>query len=229
MSCTHKFFGHPGHLPAESGLIPAWPFETLIIGTFNPEQSWVPNNGANYFYGRSRNYMWNALPLFAGDNKIEKTDPSAQINFLKKHQIGLTDLLIRINDADIHNQLHQKRVASFLDKEIETFGSFTWNTDAIIECIMSGQLKAVYFTRLGNRKLANPGQNSFEHQMRLIESACEKQNIPVFRLHTPSGMGLGAGKPKLNKLIQTWWKENGGRKFPFLSSGFKVEQFTVTY
>jgi hypothetical protein len=54
MPCTHKFFGHPNHMVGDSGLLPNWGADTLIIGTFNPENDWNPNNDANYFYCRLR-------------------------------------------------------------------------------------------------------------------------------------------------------------------------------
>lgn len=33
--------------------------EILILGTFNPD---TPNNPAEFFYGRGKNYLWNLLP-----------------------------------------------------------------------------------------------------------------------------------------------------------------------
>jgi len=70
MACTHKFYGHHAHLAGKNGLLPKWKAKTLIIGSFNPEQSWHPTNSAEYYYGRVRNYFWKVLPRFAGLDAI---------------------------------------------------------------------------------------------------------------------------------------------------------------
>ena len=64
MPCIHKFFGHHNHLNGNNGLLPNWEVNTLIIGTFNPSNNWVPNNAANYYYGRPRNYFWKILGIY---------------------------------------------------------------------------------------------------------------------------------------------------------------------
>lgn len=225
MGCFHKFYGHSEHLDEERGLIPKWDFDTLIIGTFNPEEKFHPKNTAKYFYGRTRNYLWKILPKFCGLSSIPHNDVSGQISFLKDNRIGLTDLLISINDADLKNTQHLNRIETVLDSEIETFKSFTWNTEFIIEFIKARQVKAIYFTKLGVRNAGNLRVDTFEFQMRLIEGYCERNGIRCHRLFTPSANGLGQGKPKENHLIHKWYKENGGNQFPFLSSAFKVDEF----
>src|SRR6185503_4382996 len=114
MPCSHKFFGHYAHMEAENGLLPNWDSKTLIIGTFNPTNEWVPNNAANYYYGRSR-YFWSILPTFACLDGIDKRNSHQQIAFLENQQIALTDLLISINDADINVPDHVRRIRSFKD------------------------------------------------------------------------------------------------------------------
>mgnify|MGYP000203195880 CR=1 FL=1 len=49
----HKFLDHNINPKAEM----------LFLGTFNPE---TENNDADFFYGRSRNYLWKLLPLAIG-------------------------------------------------------------------------------------------------------------------------------------------------------------------
>lgn len=227
MSCTHKFFGHPAHLAGELGLLPTWETKTLIIGTFNPESKWHPNNAAQYYYGRTRNYFWKILPNFSGKAAIPHHDVAAQIDFLKANQIGVTDLLIRIKDADINNQEHVARIRTVLDDKIELFNEFEWNTSHIIHYIKSNDIKAVYFTKLGNISLLHAKPNTFEAQVRDIEKACKVLNIPSFRLHTPSGNALGKGKPKNHNLIHRWYKHNGADQFPFLATDFSLENFKI--
>ena len=226
MPCFHKFFGHPNHLPGENGLLPPWKVKTLFIGTFNPETTWHPSNAAQYFYGRPRNYFWKAVPKFACSAAIGHSDVQSQIEFLIKKEIGLTDLLININDADILVEDHRTKIISVLDSQIERFNDFTWNTTNIIRYINDSKVEAVYFTKLGMPNVG-VGPNTFEAQMRLIEQACMNRDVPVpsFRLHSPSGMGLGRGVPKLHVLMHRWYHENGGIHFPFLGQGFNINNF----
>jgi hypothetical protein len=225
MSCIHKFHGHSEHLDGDKALIPRWEFNTLIVGTFNPEIKFHPKNAANYFYGRRRNYFWKILPKFCGLPSIPHDDIEAQIKFLKKEGIGLTDLLVSINDADVNNPKHIERIQTVLDRDIETFTDFTWNTPHIISLIETRQVKAVYFTKLGIRYGGDLRVDTFEFQMRVIEGFCDLKGILCHRLFTPSGNGLGVGRPKENHLINRWYKENGGSHFPFISESFKIEDF----
>ncbi|MEJ2905155.1 hypothetical protein WAE58_22105 [Pedobacter panaciterrae] len=225
MTCVHKFFGHSAHLRECKGLLPAWEAKTLIVGTFNPEQSWHPKNTAKYYYGRSRNYLWKILPLFANEGSISHQDVPTQLAFLQRNKIALTDLLISINDADFTIPEHQNRIQTVLDSQIEMFNEFTWNTNHVLEYIKENRIEVVYFTKLGKANQLNVSPNSFEWQIRKIEDLCHELKIPSFRLHTPSGQGLGKGKPKKNKLIRKWFLENGGDHFPFLFQKFSLKQF----
>lgn len=225
MACTHKFYGHHAHLPGENGLLPKWKAKTLIIGTFNPENSWHPKNPAEYYYGRIRNYFWKVLPRFAGLDAIPHANVPAQLAFLERNQIAVTDLLVSINDADSNNQEHVARIKTVLDNKIELFNQFIWNTNPILDFIEKQQIKAVYFTKLGNIGAVNPRDNTFEGQIRKIENYCSNKKIPTFRLHTPSGQRLGPGSPRSHKLIHRWYDDNGATKFPFLSSKFDLKEY----
>lgn len=225
MACTHKFYGHNAHLPGENGLLPKWKAKTLIIGTFNPEQLWHLNNSAEYYYGRTRNYFWTVLPRFAGLDPIPHGNVNAQLAFLESNQIAVTDLLISIDDADLDNQEHVARIKTVLDNKIELFRQFTWNTDPILNYIAKQQIETVYFTKLGKAGSVNPRINTFEAQIRKIENYCINKKIPTYRLHTPSGQGLGAGSPRAHKLIHKWYDDNGAKQFPFLSTRFDILDF----
>lgn len=227
MSCTHKFFGHADHLLGDQSLIPSWKVNTLIIGTFNPETIWHPQNAAQYFYGRTKNYLWKILPQFVGADAIPHADVAAQMEFLKQHNIGLTDLLIRINDAEIENPDHVTKIRTVLDDQIEQFNVFEWNTSFIMDYITNNDIQAIYFTKLGNPNQININPQTFEAQIREIENRCSDLEIPSYRLHTPSGNGLGAGTPKANNLIQRWYNHNGANHFPFLSADFNLNNFPV--
>lgn len=227
MSCTHKFFGHPAHLAGEQGLLPSWKAQTLMIGTFKPESRWQPTDTAQYYYGKTRNYFWKILPNFTGKPAIPHYDVAAQIEFLKEHHIGVTDLLIRINDAYITIPEHRRRITTILDHEIERFSEFDWNTPYIQQYLKDNEVKAVYFTKLGYAAQLNVKPNTFEAQIRAIEQTCNELNIPNFRLHNPAGIALGQGSPKTHHLIQRWYQHNGADQFPFLSEDFSLANFQI--
>ena len=203
MSCKHKFLGITDY----NGLIPVWRHNKLIIGTFNPSNEFHPSNTADFFYQRKKNYFWDVLPLVYGSEAIKKNDEKSQKDFLKKHLIGITDILISINDADLNNDAHKKLISTVKDQDIETFNSFTWNTSKIIDNIIEKEVKEVYFTKLGFPNMDLIHKDTFEYQMRLIETHCNKNKIHVKRLHSPTGMGLGKGKRV--QTLKTRWIENG--------------------
>lgn len=225
MSCIHKFYGHEFHQNCEFGLLPNWEAKTLIIGTFNPSNIFHPDNTAQYYYGRSKNLFWDILPFFAGEVSIDKSNSQIQKLFLENNRIALTDLLISIDDAESNNSEHKSRIQTVKDKEIEKFNSFTWNTEFILKYIEANKIEAVYFTFLSNPSARNPDVNTFEKQTRVIEQYCREKKIFTSRLFTPSGQGLRTGKPRINKLINKWYYENGANRFPFLSNQFNINNY----
>jgi hypothetical protein len=222
MPCNHKFLNHNFHY--ENSLFPNWNAETLIIGTFNPSNDFHSENTANYYYGRSK-YFWKLLPIFNGRVPILENEIDNQREFLVNNKIALTDLLISINDANVENQIHINRIKTVKDIDIELFNDFTWNTDNIKEFIVKNNIQQVYFTFLSNINKQNVLFNTFEFQTRLIESFCLSRNISTYRLHTPSGQGLGSGSPRLNKLINKWYFENGANNFLFINDNFEINNY----
>lgn len=228
MPCTHNFFEHEFHGKGNSGLLPSWNYNTLIIGTFNPENSWKADNSARYFYGRSRNYFWKVLPRFTSAEHdvqapIDYQNINSQREFLKANKIGITDILTKINDADTTSEIHKSWISTVKDNDIEKFSDFHWNTNNIINELKKRKIKAVYFTKLGAPTKITC-ENTFEFQMRLIETFCRLNNIICHRLHTPSGQGLGPGK-RVIKLIKKWYYQNGGSSFPFLHPNFNISKY----
>jgi hypothetical protein len=208
MPCYHKFINRE-----KETLLPDWKCNTLIIGTFNPENKFHPSNTAEFFYQRSRNYFWDVFPLISGDNPISKNNTSAQKEYLKKNKIGITDLLLAIQDADENDKNHLQKISTVKDDDIESFSQFKWNTQPILNFIKSENCTHVYFTRLGQNNGA-VHVNSFENQMRIIEQFCDENNIFTSRLHTPTGMRLGEGK-RIPTLLNRWITENGADQMPF--------------
>jgi len=204
MPCNHKFLDHPLLLE----FLPIWETSILILGTFNPEDTYATGNQADFFYQRPRNYFWPVLPTLYNHDGIERGDMLAQQNFLREKGIGLTDILRTIVDADQDNVDHVNAISSFKDDQIdEQFNEFLWNTDAIIKYIQKNKIEEVYFTRLGNIQEVNPNLNTFEYQIRQVENYCTDQSVYHTRLHSPTGMGLGEGE-RIPTLRQRWI-ENG--------------------
>ena len=208
MVCNHKFYGNEELI----GLLPNWKCKTLIIGTFNPENKFHSTNTANFFYQRSRNYFWDVLPLLSNIQSIEKTNKSNQIEYLKKFEIGITDLLISIQDADENNNDHIKSISTVKDEDIERFNDFNWNTNPILQFLKEQKIKAVFFTKLGNPNAIHVYENTFENQMRKIEDFCETNDIYCRRLHSPTGMGLGPGK-RIETLRERWIQNGANQEY----------------
>ena len=78
---------------------------------------------------------------------------------------------------------------------------------------------------MSNPSARNPNLNTFEKQTRLIEQYCQEKKIFTSRLFTPSGQGLRTGSPRINKLINKWYNENGANRFPFLSNQFNINNY----
>jgi hypothetical protein len=77
-------------------------------------------------------------------NLLKKKDSKKQIEYLKKYKIGLTDLLLSINDADNNCLIHKDLISTVKDEDIERFKEFSWNTDFILEFIRKSKIQAVF-------------------------------------------------------------------------------------
>jgi hypothetical protein len=178
MSCPHRFLG----LHITNSLFPDWEFDTLIIGTFNPEWKFSKGQNADYFYGRtSRNYFWDVLPEVFGFDKLRNSNKDKWIKFLKKNKIGLTDLLLNIGDAVDSNTVHYNYLKTKADINIAKFSDLVWNTNNITSLIKQGKIKSIYITNLSSPV-------KFEEQFNIIKSAAIDYNIIFERLVTPSFM-----------------------------------------
>jgi hypothetical protein len=197
MSCQHRFY---------SELVPQQkPLKFLIIGTFNPSWDATNNNNASYFYGRSTNLFWCICPHAFNDNCLVDKRVNEWKEFCSKHNIGLTDIIREVTNAEKGNLEHEQLLTSFEDKNLDIKHAekyvfdIEFNTKQINNLISESraELKGVFFTRMTFN-----GINRIENEWRLIKSLCEKLNIYSAALPTPS-VRVGGIKDK----IQTWRHE----------------------
>ncbi len=141
----------------------------VIIGTFNPD---VECNDAEFFYGRARNFFWRLLPEVFGKESL-KGDVKKQKEFLKEHDIELSDLILIV-------EMSQKNICSYGDDKLTNV--ITYNTDNIIKSLSKGRTKEVYFTR----KSFDKSVQKIRDEIYKIKEFCEQNGIKFRFLPTPS-------------------------------------------
>lgn len=159
IAIRHRFLNHP--IGSDT--------ETLILGTFNPD---IKGNEADFFYGRSRNFLWRLLPLAYNEPDLKKASKPEKLAFILKHKIGFIDLIAEISvDAGEETNYND----DFID------GRVTRWQEVILGMKKLKALKRVGFTR---RTLTGiPGMKS---KIEVIASFCNEHGIYFKPLPTPS-------------------------------------------
>lgn len=194
MACNHRFI---------NDLIPNYPIKYLFVGTFNPSWNNLNGNNANWFYGRRTNSFWNIMPrVFDNENlnnKHNRLNPTNWKEYCVKNRIGITDLITSIIDADETNEIHVKKIRSFLDNDIESFKQFdkTEITNIIGNNLKT--IKGVYLTRYAHGLKQNGILSQSWNEISLY---CQRNKIQCDSLVTPSN---GYRKPVIEKI--KIWKE----------------------
>lgn len=156
---THRFSDHKINLETE----------TLIVGTFNPE---TDGNGAEFFYGRSRNFLWRLLPTAFQEKGLKQADKLEKLAFIKRRKIDFIDLILQI---EVENGQETNYFDSYLDsRKIE------WR-EIITEIKKLKSLKRVCFTRKTFSGIPN-----MQNRIEAIQVYCEKNNILFKALTTPA-------------------------------------------
>lgn len=160
----------------EHKFLKSYPLEgkkILIIGTFNPETICNP---ADFFYSRARNFFWELLPaMFNKEDSLKGKEPKEKIEFLKRHDIELTDLILF---ADIEERYLGEYGDDKLSVPEEEGG---WNTENIINILKQGNTKEVYFTRKSFQ-----GVQKIQKEIKKIEAYCQESEIKFRYLPTPA-------------------------------------------
>ena len=143
--------------------------ETLIIGTFNPD---TPGNEADFFYGRSRNFLWRLLPFVFDEPDLKGTEKEKKVNFIKKHNIDLIDL---ISAVEVEDGQETNYYDTYIDDKVVEWRGIISEIDKL------KNLKRVCFTRKTFSGIPN-----MKKRIEAIQEHCQKKGIYFKALTTPA-------------------------------------------
>lgn len=143
--------------------------ETLIIGTFNPE---TEENLAEFFYGRSRNYLWRLLPIAYHEKDLKNASKQEKLDFISRRNIGFIDLIseIKVDEGQESNYYD-----SYIDSKVTQ-----WR-NVIAEMEKLKNIKRVCFTRKTFSDIPN-----MKRQIVAIQEYCDNRGIRFQALTTPA-------------------------------------------
>ncbi|HEY0899003.1 MAG TPA: hypothetical protein VGD90_06695 [Sphingobacteriaceae bacterium] len=142
--------------------------EILILGTFNPDTEDAPD----FFFGRSRNYLWHMLPKCFGSGPLKDAGLKKKQEFMASVKIDFADLIGAVELPE--------GVETHLDEDLYDSHVSRWNDiQGLIDSLP--KLKAVYFTR----KTFN-GIPNMRAQMTAIARHCQSKGIRICKLDTPA-------------------------------------------
>ncbi len=143
--------------------------ETLIIGTFNPD---IEGNKAEFFYGRSKNYLWTLLPTAFEESNLKGKTKTEKIAFIKKHKIDFIDLISEIEVQDDEK-------LNYTDTLID--GKVTEWTEVIEEISKLQHLNRIGFTRRTFSGIPN-----IKQQIEEVKKYADQNGILFQFLTTPA-------------------------------------------
>ena len=173
MPCSHKF---QNYLDLENlNFFPT----TLIVGTFNP--GWPANNYANWFYGRTgNNNFWEVLPRIYNELSLINHDDNQWKQFCSDKRIAITDLIRRIDDAEIAMPNHNKWLANYSDSNIANHFDGHIFVDVVELLINNPTINNVYLTR-------GVTEPFWANLWQPVRNYCDQNQIGCEELLTPSG------------------------------------------
>lgn len=142
--------------------------EILILGTFSHNVI----DGADFFYGKPRNFLWHLLPISFGLTSLKEENLEVKKAFMDKYKIDFADI---IETIDVPEGEENNLDDTFIDNH-----AFEWkNINILIDSLPN--LKAVYFTRKTFNGIANAKQ-----QIMQIAKYCHQKNVRFCKLETPA-------------------------------------------
>jgi G:T/U-mismatch repair DNA glycosylase len=143
--------------------------EILILGTFNPD---TEKNEADFFYGRSRNYLWKLLPTAFQKTDLKKASKQEKLSFIKQERIDFIDLIAEI---EVEKGQETNYNDDFIDSRV-----IKWQ-DIISETRKLNKLKKILLTRKTFTGIPN-----MKNQIEIIQDYCFKNGIYFKALLTPA-------------------------------------------
>jgi len=143
--------------------------EILILGTFNPD---TEKNEADFFYGRSHNYLWRLLPVAFNKPDLKKASKQEKISFIEQMKIDFVDLIeeIQVKEGDEANYDD-----AFIDNKV-----IKWQ-NIITKIEQLNNLKKILLTRKTDSDIPN-----MRKQIKIIKDYCNEHNIKFDVLPTPA-------------------------------------------
>ncbi len=143
--------------------------ETLIIGSFNPEAA---DNAADFFYGRSRNFLWRLLPVALNSETLKGVAKEKKLYFIEANKVDFIDLIkaVKVEEGEEANYLD-----TYIDFRVEEWA------DVLSEMNALKNLKRVCFTRKTFDRIPN-----MEKKIQEIQQYCESANIRFKCMTTPA-------------------------------------------
>ena len=197
MPCPHRFLDE---------LLPKHPVDFLFIGTFNPKWDVLRGDNPDYFYSRSKNEFWCILPHAMNQNCLVDKARKKKEQFCVKNKIGLTDLILQIENVNEKDSKHNYLKKGFKDEDFEGLGEegqpnlkISFHTKQIIKYISKNKLslKGVFLTRKTSK-----GIPRIWNEWLQIKNHCTTINITAKELASPSPRGGG-----IRDKIFDWRKE----------------------
>lgn len=145
--------------------------ETLIVGTFNPDAT---NNYAQFFYGRTQNFLWRLLPTAFGERDLKDQNKEAKMHFMQRRKIDFIDL---IAEVDIEAGQETNYLDSYLDGRITECRAVTLEMEKL------PNLKRVCISRKTLTDIPN-----MSLLIERIQLYCQKRGILFAMLTTPARM-----------------------------------------
>ncbi|MBS1640666.1 MAG: hypothetical protein JSR12_11485 [Bacteroidetes bacterium] len=199
MSCYHKFIYD---LQLE---YVDWEVSTLFVGTFNPGWASCTNNNSEWFYGRTaRNSFWNSLSLLHEGYKIE-SGKSEWLDFCRRNELAVTDILACIDNADENNPIHQTKICKFKDDDLAQFDVTINNIPQILN--EHPKIRQVCITR---QTLTEFWEDIFQDLLTYIDA---HNNISLIKLRSPSRGAISGVEGDHSLFVANRWIQQGYQLF----------------
>lgn len=141
----------------------------LILGTFHPDI----DNGADFFYGRSRNYLWRILPACFNSPDLKGASLAEKQQFMHRYHVDFADIIQSLQNLPLGEE--DNYADDFIDGYIHQWK----NIGILIDRLTA--LEAVYFTRKTFTMMPNISDKIAE-----IRNHCVLKCVRFCLLETPS-------------------------------------------